>query len=121
MPYISKDELPYLWHEYKTSLMPQFDDSRFAVYVSKYEDYYGAFQAQDDFGNIFYFRFFNPWFVHWEWVSHLSSGSSMYKKGTFPPGMTKDELEKEIHGTFGGKFESFDPKKCTFAYRAYTD
>ena len=44
---------------------------------------------------------------------------SMIKEGVYPEGMTKDEVLKEIAGTFGGRFEHFGNGK--FKYIAYTD
>lgn len=47
------------------------------------------------------------------------SGSSMMKKGVYPEGTTRAEVEAKVRGTFGGRFESFGSGK--FVYIAYTD
>lgn len=44
---------------------------------------------------------------------------TMIKKGVYPAGMTREEVEKEVKGTFGGRFEQFGNGK--FKYIAYTD
>lgn len=47
------------------------------------------------------------------------SSSSMLKKGVYPEGATRNEVESRVRGTFGGRFESFGNGK--FEYVAYTD
>ena len=44
---------------------------------------------------------------------------SMIKEGVYPPTMTRAEVEKEVKGTFGGRFNYFRDGK--FCYVAYTD
>lgn len=53
------------------------------------------------------------------WRSKSHSSCSMLKIGEYSKGMTQAEVEKEIVGTFGGKFQSFGGGK--FVYVAYTD
>lgn len=55
------------------------------------------------------------------WYFEGHTHFTMKKIGVFPGGMTKDEVEKEVIGTFGGHFTSFDKNKGTFNYIAYTD
>ena len=57
--------------------------------------------------------------VQWKWIG--GSNSSMHKEGTFSPGMTRQEVEKQVIGSWGGRFEYFDEKTCKFKYVAYTD
>lgn len=47
------------------------------------------------------------------------SSSSMIKEGTYPEGMSQEEVRKQVDGTFGGRFESFGGGK--FRFIAYTD
>lgn len=54
-----------------------------------------------------------------EFTAGPHSTSSMVKTGTFPEGMTKQELLARIAGTFGGRFEVFEHNR--FRYIAYTD
>lgn len=54
-----------------------------------------------------------------DWRSHGHTHFSMIKEGCYPPGMGMAEVEKELRGTFGGRFESF--AKGLFKYIAYTD
>ncbi|EHC4297166.1 hypothetical protein JTG69_001897 [Escherichia coli] len=54
-----------------------------------------------------------------DWVSKMHSGCSMIKEGVYPEHMTWQEVEKEVKGTFGGRFEHFGNGK--FKYIAYTD
>ncbi|MCO3773816.1 hypothetical protein FA127_29200 [Pseudomonas aeruginosa] len=49
------------------------------------------------------------------------SGASMIKKGVFPIGTSRAEVEKAVIGTFGGRFEYFNEEKGQFKYIAYTD
>ncbi|MEM7986069.1 hypothetical protein Q4R37_15405 [Morganella morganii] len=44
---------------------------------------------------------------------------TMIKEGVYPEGMTRQEVEREVTGTFGGRFERFGNGK--FKYIAYTD
>jgi hypothetical protein len=43
----------------------------------------------------------------------------MLKRGVYPEGTTQAEVEKEVRGTFGGRFNSFG--NGHFEYVAYTD
>lgn len=64
-------------------------------------------------------RVLDPTKIDWTWEPH--SSSSMIKKGVFPPGTTREQVREVVDGTFGGRFESFDEKRCTFKFIAYTD
>ena len=55
--------------------------------------------------------------INWTYESHTHF--SMIKKGTYPDGMSREDVEKEVKGTFGGRFEQFGNGK--FRYIAYTD
>lgn len=57
--------------------------------------------------------------VSWRSFSH--SSCSMVKEGVFPFGTSREAVRKEVDGTFGGRFESFDEKRGTFKFIAYTD
>jgi hypothetical protein len=54
-----------------------------------------------------------------DWRSYSHTNSSMIKRGCYPDGVTSKEVEKEVRGTFGGRFNYFDNGK--FEYIAYTD
>lgn len=54
-----------------------------------------------------------------DWHSKSHTHFSMIKEGIYPKGMTQAEIEKQVAGTFGGKFEYFNGGK--FKYVAYTD
>ncbi|MBB1606505.1 MULTISPECIES: hypothetical protein [unclassified Pseudomonas] len=56
-----------------------------------------------------------------DWVPELHTAASMIKKGVFPIGTPRDEVEKAVRGTFGGRFECFNAEKGQFKYIAYTD
>lgn len=47
------------------------------------------------------------------------SNSTMLKRGVYPAGTTRQQVEELVSGTFGGRFESFGEGK--FVYVAYTD
>lgn len=47
------------------------------------------------------------------------SGSSMIKRGVYPPGTTQAAVEAVVKGSFGGRFNFFRDGK--FEYVAYTD
>jgi len=64
-------------------------------------------------------RTFDPKRINAEKFSHTNS--SMIVEGWFPAGMTMEEVRKEVNGTFGGRFGSFDQTKQTFSFIAYTD
>ena len=46
---------------------------------------------------------------------------SMIKKGIFPEGMKREDLLKEINGTFGGRFQYYNADTGVFNFIAYTD
>lgn len=48
-----------------------------------------------------------------------NSNSSMIKEGVYPEGMSREEVEAVVKGTFGGRFSHFGGGK--FKYIAYTD
>jgi hypothetical protein len=54
-----------------------------------------------------------------DWHSKVHTNASMIKEGTYPDGTTREQVEKEVVGTFGGRFEHFGKGK--FKYIAYTD
>ncbi len=54
-----------------------------------------------------------------DWHSKSHSSCSMIKEGVYPQGTSFEEVEKEVRGTFGGRFEYFGNGK--FKYIAYTD
>ncbi|WP_105446887.1 hypothetical protein [Pseudomonas paraeruginosa] len=64
-------------------------------------------------------RVLDPTKIDWTWEPH--SGASMIKKGVFPIGTSRAEVEKSVIGTFGGRFEYFNEEKGQFKYIAYTD
>lgn len=47
------------------------------------------------------------------------TGFTMVKEGVYPEGMTRETIEREVRGTFGGRFEYFGGGK--FKYTCYTD
>ncbi|MET3051905.1 hypothetical protein ABXV19_08770 [Pseudomonas alkylphenolica] len=59
----------------------------------------------------------DPSKVDWRFVPHTHF--SMIKEGVYPPHMSREEVEQEIRGTFGGRFEQFGNGR--FKYIAYTD
>ncbi len=56
-----------------------------------------------------------------DWIPESHTHFSMIKKGVFPIGTTIKNVEKEVSGTFGGRFEYFNAEKGEFKYIAYTD
>ncbi|UTU08026.1 hypothetical protein CcrC1_gp340 [Caulobacter phage C1] len=56
-----------------------------------------------------------------DWRSRSHSNASMIKEGVFPPGLSREDVEKAVAGTFGGRFVHFDPVAGAFKYIAYTD
>ncbi|MBC3948321.1 hypothetical protein [Pseudomonas folii] len=54
-----------------------------------------------------------------DWVAKLHSSSSMIKEGVYPLHLSRADVEKEVLGTFGGRFERFGDGH--FKYIAYTD
>ncbi len=54
-----------------------------------------------------------------DYRSKMHSGCSMVKEGVYPEGTTQSEVENEVRGTFGGRFEKFGGGK--FRYIVYTD
>lgn len=59
----------------------------------------------------------DPSRVDWRYIPHTHF--TMIKEGVYPEHMTREEVAKEVVGTFGGRFESFGGGK--FKYVAYTD
>lgn len=59
----------------------------------------------------------DPTKVDWRHVPHTHF--TMIKEGVYPLHMTQAEVEKEVRGSFGGRFERF--KDGRFKYVAYTD
>lgn len=55
--------------------------------------------------------------VSWRHAQHTNA--SMIKEGVYPEHMSREEVEREVRGTFGGRFEHFGKGK--FKYIAYTD
>lgn len=47
------------------------------------------------------------------------TNSSMIKRGVYPEGTSREQVEKVVRGTFGGRFQSFEGG--AFTYIAYTD
>ena len=62
-------------------------------------------------------RQLDPTRVDWRYIPHTHF--TMIKEGVYPEQMTRAEVEKEVVGTFGGRFEYFGGGK--FKYVAYTD
>lgn len=60
-----------------------------------------------------------------DWRSKGHTSFTMIKEGVFPFGTTREEVEDEVRGTFGGRFERFFPgdneRPGSFKYIAYTD
>lgn len=54
-----------------------------------------------------------------DWHSKSHTNSTMIKEGVYPDGISRAEVEAEVRGTFGGRFEYFGNGK--FKYMAYTD
>jgi hypothetical protein len=55
--------------------------------------------------------------VDWRYTPHTYF--SMIKKGVYPKEMSREEVEAQVKGTFGGRFVSFGGGN--FEYIAYTD
>ena len=55
--------------------------------------------------------------IDWHSIGHTHS--AMIKRGVYPEGITREEVSKQVKGTFGGRFNSFGNGK--FEYVAYTD
>lgn len=64
-------------------------------------------------------RKLDPTKIDFHSLRDSGSGCSMIKRGVYPPGVTRQEVEREVAGTFGGKFNYFYDGK--FEYVAYTD
>lgn len=56
-----------------------------------------------------------------DWKSKSHTHFSMIKKGCFPKGTSREEVRKQVDGTFGGRFTHWDEKSCEFEFIAYTD
>jgi len=54
-----------------------------------------------------------------DYRSKSHTASTMIKIGVYPEGATQQEVEREVRGTFGGRFEQFGSGR--FRYIAYTD
>ena len=54
-----------------------------------------------------------------DYRSYGHSSCSMRKEGVYPPEATQKDVENEVRGTFGGRFERFGYGR--FKYIAYTD
>jgi len=61
----------------------------------------------------------NDRIINWRYECHTHF--SMKKVGVFTDGTTRAEVEKEVKGTFGGRFEYFSESERKFSYIAYTD
>jgi hypothetical protein len=59
----------------------------------------------------------DPTKVDWRYVPHTHF--TMIKEGVYPLHLSREEVEKEVVGTFGGRFERFG--NGHFKYIAYTD
>ncbi len=55
--------------------------------------------------------------IDWRVTSHTNS--SQLCRGCYPEGATKEDVEKLVKGTFGGRFNKF--RDGEFEYVAYTD
>jgi hypothetical protein len=55
------------------------------------------------------------------WYDEGHTHFTMKKIGVFPPNTSFAELQKQLLGTFGGRFEQLNLEKGTFIYIAYTD
>ena len=49
----------------------------------------------------------------------MHTGASQICEGVYPEGTTREDVEKKVRGSFGGRFEHFGDGK--FKYIAYTD
>ena len=56
-----------------------------------------------------------------DYVIEPHSNSSQKCVGVFPPGTPREDVIKRVEGTFGGRFERFNPETGDFVYIAYTD
>jgi hypothetical protein len=56
-----------------------------------------------------------------DYICSTHTHFSMIKKGVFPKGTKRYEVEKIVKGTFGGRFKYFSDITCEFEYVAYTD
>lgn len=56
--------------------------------------------------------------VKWKGRGHGST-CSMIKEGTYPEGLSREDVKPLVNGTFGGKFDFFGGGK--FRFVAYTD
>lgn len=62
-------------------------------------------------------RKLDPNKIDWHNLPHTHF--TMLKRGVYPEGTTQAQVEKEVRGTFGGRFNSFG--NGHFEYVAYTD
>jgi hypothetical protein len=79
-------------------------------YVDRKQGYFGGFESYKP-------RPLDPRKLDWRSKGHTSS--SMIKEGVYPEGMAREEVEKAVRGTFGGRFNHFGNGR--FEYVAYTD
>lgn len=56
-----------------------------------------------------------------DWISSSHTHFSMIKEGCFPVGTEKSKVIDEVKGSFGGRFDVFNPDTGYFKYVAYTD
>ena len=56
-----------------------------------------------------------------DWISYSHTHFLMIKEGVFPIGTSLSSIINKIRGTFGGRFEYFNPETGDFKYIAYTD
>lgn len=54
-----------------------------------------------------------------DYHTKVHTNSSQLCEGVYPDGVTAEEIEKRVRGTFGGRFQQFGGG--TFSYVAYTD
>lgn len=75
--------------------------------------------ADLDNENIFHEHSLDKTKIDWKSKSHTHF--SMIKKGCFPKGTSREEVRKQVDGTFGGRFTHWDENSCEFEFIAYTD
>ncbi len=73
---------------------------------------------QDNFGNLFFVEKTNPYEINWRPAPHTNF--TMIKEGWAPPWVTREEIRKEVDGTFGGRF-AYLRENNSFKFVAYTD
>ena len=93
-------------------------ETDFLYEVDRYNYFFGIDGFQDNFGNLFFVTRKNPNKVNWKSAPH--SSCTMLKVGWAPPWISREEIRKEVNGTFGGRFLSLSSKNY-FEFLAYTD